>query len=289
MRPELRKRGRGRGYVDLDRKIPGKRDSYEKIPGVTTIVRDGKPSAALIGWAGVATTEYAINNWDELNAMPPGDRYKAISKGRYEGRDKAGDRGTEIHALARDLVGGAAVPVPPELKGYVGAAVRFMDEFDVRPFATELIVFNETHYYCGQLDLGASILIPDLAMYEWIPRDDEGRARALIDYKSGASGIWGDIAWQLAPYRYAEWAIEDGEIIEVPEFDFAMGVHLRPDGTYSAIPVLCEWEQFQQFLTVKENAENAEHANELLLTELAPPLMHTHHLVKVTDDSEETA
>src|SRR4051812_1700271 len=143
MRPQMRRRGRGRSYYDLDRPVPGKRNSYEKIRGVTSIVRDGKPNQALIGWAGSATAEYVIDNWELLAAMPPAERFKTINKGRYEARDAAGDRGTEIHALARELVGGAEVPVPPELRGYVDASVRFMNEFDVRPFATELIVFNE--------------------------------------------------------------------------------------------------------------------------------------------------
>lgn len=270
MRPKLRRYGRNRAYLDLDRPVPGKTKSWEKIPGVTSIVREGLPKEVFTRYAGTATAEYAVNNWDELGQLPAAERLARINKGRYENRDKAGDRGQEIHALARALVRGDEVPVPAEIRGYVHAAVKFMDEFDVQPFAEELIVFSETHYYCGQLDLMASVLIPDLAIYDWIPRDDAGRSRALVDYKSG-SGIFGELGYQLAPYRYAEFAIEDDEIIEVPEVDFGAGVHLRPDGTYSVIPVECGPEEFEDFLAIKRTAAVAERVRDLTLTEIVPP------------------
>lgn len=278
MRPKLRMYGRSRAYLDLDRPIPGKKHAYEKIPGVTTIVREGLPKEVFTRYAGTATAEYAVNNWDELSALPAADRLARINKGRYENRDRAGDRGREIHELARQLVKGAEVPVPKDLRGYVDAAVRFMDEFDVQPFAEELIVFSETHYYCGQLDLMASVLIPDLGSYDWIPRDDDNRARGLFDYKSGGSGIYGELAYQLSPYRFAEFAIEDGEVIDVPEVDFAAGVHIRPDGTYSVIPVECERAQFDDFLAIKETAGVADRTRDLVLSEIVPPLAPRYRL-----------
>jgi hypothetical protein len=271
MRPKLVRRGRNRWYVDLDRPIPGEPGKFERIPGVTTITKAGMPKQALMNWAGTATAEFVVNNWDELAELPPADRLNRINKGRYESRDAAGDRGTTVHTLARELMGGAEVPVPKELRGYVDAARRFMDQFDAQEFATELVVFSETHYYCGQLDVGASVLIPDLSEYDWIPRDDNGRSRMLGDYKTARSGIWGDLGYQLAPYRFADWAIEDGEVIEVPEFDFGAGIHLRPDGTYSVVPVECGEREFDEFLTIKANAAVADRAADLVLTEIVPP------------------
>lgn len=283
MRPKLRRYGRNRSYLDLDRPIPGKQRSWEKIPGVTTIVRKGLPKEVFATYAGTATANYAVNNWDDLAELPPAERLARLNKGRYEDRDKAGDRGTEIHELARQLVKGEEVPLPPEIEGYVRAAVKFMDEFDVRPFAEELIVFNETHYYCGTLDLGASILVPDLPIWSWVPVDEEGRTRALVDYKSGRSGIFGELSLQLSPYRFAEYAIENDEVVPVPEFDIGMGVHLRPDGTYSAIPVEIEREQFDDFLAVKRTAEVAERVIEYVMSEMTPPLAPRYTLIKTAD------
>jgi hypothetical protein len=283
VRPKLRRYGRNRVYLDLDRPIPGRARSWEKIPGVTTIVRKGMPKEVFATYAGTATAAYAVNNWDELSTLPPAERLSRLNRGRYEDRDKAGDRGQEIHELARQIVRGAEVPVPDEIHGYVTAAVKFLDEFDVRPFAEELIVFNETEYYCGQLDLGATVLVPDLPIWSWVPVDDQGRSRSLIDWKSGRSGIFGELSLQLSPYRYAEFAIEDGEVIEVPEFDFGMGVHLRPDGTYSAVPVEIGPEQFDDFLAVKRTAEVADKVIEYVMSEMTPPLAARYVLTKIAE------
>jgi len=273
--PRKRTAGQSRYYVDLDRPKPGKTNAYERIPGVTTIVREGLPKAAFVNYAGTATAEFAVNNWPELDALPPADRLKRISAGRYEKRDAAAGKGKLIHHIAQHAIGGDPVPVPEGVEGYVTAAIKFMDQFDVQPFpdCVELVVFNETHYYCGTLDLGGTMLIPDLSEYDWIPRDEDNRTRVIVDYKTGASGIWGDLGYQLAPYRYAEWgATETGEVIEVPGFDIGVGVHLRGDGTYSVVPVECGPDEFEDFLTIKRMAEIVDRQRELVMTEIVPPL-----------------
>lgn len=297
MRPKLVRRGRNRWYVNLDAPLPGqpadldpKKIQYTRIPGVTTIVKAGMPKDALTNYAGTATAEYAVNNWDELSKLPPAERLKDINRGRYGERNAAAQRGSTVHELARKLVHGETVPVPGELDGYVTAAVSFMEQFDVNPFCEELTVFSPTHYYCGTLDLGASVLIPDLEEFEWIPLGEDGRSRGLFDYKLSRSGIWGDLAYQLAPYRFADFCMmPDGEggfeVEAVPEFDFAAGVHLRDDGTYSVIPVECEEAEFLYFLTIKENAAAVEHARETLLTELVPPLAPHRRLITIGDDN----
>jgi hypothetical protein len=290
MRPKLVRRGRNRTYYDLDRPIPGEKTKYERIPGVTTIVRAGLPKEALTNYAGTATAEFAVDNWPELDALPPAERLKRLNAGRYEKRDAAAQRGQEIHGLARALVTGVEVPVPTELFGYVKAAERFMDEFEVIEIAAEMVIFSQEHYYCGTLDLAASVLIPDLPVYDWIPLDDDGRARGLFDYKTSPSGIWGDLAYQLAPYRFADYAIlpgsdpDDPEIIEVPRVDFAAGIHLRGDGTYSVVPVDCGDQEFEDFLTIKENASVADRSKFLTLTEIVPPHGPRYQLTKIEDE-----
>jgi hypothetical protein len=295
VRPKLKRAGRSRYYVDLDAPEPGqpadldpKKVKYQRIPGVTTIVRNGMPKEALTRYAGTSTAEYAVDYWDELAALPPAERLKRINAGRYENRDSAAQRGQQIHQLAQKLVRGETVPVPEDLNGYVRGAVRFMDEFAIEPIVEELTVFSPTHYYCGTLDLGAYAEIPDLPDFDWIPIDDDGRARGLFDYKTSRSGIWGDLAYQLAPYRFAEFAmVPDGdggfEIDTVPEFDFCAGVHLRPDGTYSVVPVECEWGQFEDFLVIKANAGVVERSKNLVLSELVPPRTTRFRLTEIAE------
>lgn len=288
MRPKMRRYGRNRAYYDLDRPVPGKKNTFEKIPGVTTIVREGLPKEVFTRYAGTATAEYAVNNWEELAALPAAERLKRINGGRYENRDKAGDRGQEIHELARQLAGGAEVPLPPEIRGYVLAVVKFLDEFDVQPIAEELLVFSERYYYAGRLDLAASVEVPDLPLYDWIPRGDDARSRGLFDYKSGGSGIFGELSYQLAPYRFAEYAMDEhDEVIEVPEVDFAAGVHLRSDGTYSVIPVVCGPEEFDDFLAIQRTAEVAEKTTGMVLAEITPPLAARYRITKASEGASE--
>lgn len=278
--------GRNRYYIDMDRPLPGGR--YTRIPGVTSIVKDGLPKPQLMIWAGDATAEYTIDNWAELDGLPIAERLKRLKKGRYETRDAAADKGTLIHRLADRLARGHEVPVPEGLEGYVAACVKFLDQFDAHPFAIEMTVYSETHYYCGQLDLGATVLLPDLPEFDYIPRDEDGRSRGLFDWKSGNSGIWGDLAYQLAPYRWAEWALdpmEDGttEVVEVPEFDFGAGIHLRKDGTYTVTPVECGAPEFGTFLKIKAVAEDLERTRDLALEAIVPPLTNRHKLTRIED------
>lgn len=284
MRPLLKVNGRNRYYVDLDRPTPGTAGRFERIPGVTTIVKDGLPKPALMNWAGDATAEYAVDHWDELAALPIAQRLKEIKGGRYSTRDAAADKGTEIHRCAEKLIAGHKVAIPEGLEGYVDACVAFFNQFDVKPFAVEMLVYSETHYYCGRLDIGANVLLPDGPEWDYIPRDDDGRSRGLFDLKSGRSGIWGDLSYQLAPYAHAEWAIDEfGEVCEVPEFDFAAGVHVRGDGGYTVTPVEVGVAQFDGFLKIKAVAEELERTRDYMLEAITPPLENTYRLTKIED------
>lgn len=284
MRPKPRQYGRNRVYLDLDRPVPGRKNTWEKIPGVTTLIREGLPKEVFARYAGTATAEYAVNHWDELAALPAAERLSRLNKGRYENRDKAGDRGTEIHTLARHLVHGHEVPVPAEIEGYVRAVVTFMDEFDLQPVAEELAVFSETDYWGGRLDFIGSVEVPDLEIYDWIPRGEDGRSVMLGDYKSG-SGIFGETAFQLAAYRHAEFAIDEDvpkgvapEIVDVPESDFGAGVHIRADGTYSVIGLDTSDSVYEDFLSIKATADVADRAPGLILSQITPPRTRRYRL-----------
>jgi hypothetical protein len=163
-------RGRNHWYVDLD---AGK----VRVPGVTGITGAGLPKEALINWAATATAGYAVDHWDELSALPLSERLSRLNGGRFESRDKASTKGTEIHVLAQRLIAGERVVIPDHLTGYVEACARFLDEFDFREEYVECLVYNETHYYSGQLDIIGTVVLPDMPDYDHIPRDDEGRSR----------------------------------------------------------------------------------------------------------------
>jgi hypothetical protein len=212
-------RGRGHSY-----KIDG-----EKADGVTTLLGDGLAKPALINWAANTTANYAVDNWQDLATMTPSARLEKLKKSRYEDLDKASKRGTEVHSLSEKLVQGIQVDVPDELAGHAESYVRFLDSFEPHPILVEFVVASRKWRYCGTGDLIADMIdTRDGKMYRW-----------LLDIKTSRSGIFPDVALQLAMYRHAEVYI-DAEGNE--QSMAALGVtrsgaiHVRADG-FDVIPL----------------------------------------------------
>lgn len=236
--------GRNHWYIDLDA-------GGERVPGVTKLAGDGLPKPALLNWAGDATAEYAVDNWDELSKLPLSERLKKMKGGRYEKRDAAANKGSQVHKLAERLIAGERVTIPDALNGYVQSCVQFLDAFELRALHVEAVVYSETHRHVGTLDIIGDVLLPDMPEYDHIGRDDDGYSRGLFDWKTSRSGIFGDVAMQLSPYRFSEFLIlPDGEVTEMPRVDFCAGIHLRADG-YSFVPLVCEEDQYRDFLYIK--------------------------------------
>lgn len=260
--------GRNHWYVDVDA-------GGERVDGVTTTTSNGLPKPALLNWAGEATAEYAVDNWDELAKLSPSERLKRIKGGRYEKRDAAANKGSQIHKLAERLIAGERVTVPDALTGYVQSCVRFLDEFDLRALYVERVCYSERYRHVGTFDLIGEVRLPDLPEYDHIPRDDSGYSTGLFDWKTGRSGIFGDVALQLAPYRWAEFLVgEDGQDMPMPDVDFCAGIHLRADG-YTVVPLKCDEDVYRDFLYVKEVARIVGGLRDLVGEPIEPPTMST--------------
>lgn len=275
---------RGHYYVDLD--------TGERVPGVTSITSDGMPKPALLNWAGDATAEYAVDNWDALTGLPYSERLKKIKGGRYEKRDAASNKGTAVHAMAERLIADEKVTVPDELVGYVNSCVRFLNEFDVRAEFVEAVVYSETHRHVGTVDLIAEVLLPDMPEYAHIGRDDDGYSRGLLDWKTSRSGIFGEVALQLVAYRHSEFLIDPkcsddapdaDRVLGMPEVDFTAGIHVRADG-YSFIPLETGPDVYRDFLYVKEVARVVAGLRDLVGDVIVPPTASQYVLSKAPEE-----
>lgn len=291
MRVVRRNHSRGHSYIDLD--------TNEKLPGVTTITGGGTPKDALINWAADATASFAVDNWEALTPLGPAAKLTRLKKGRYEDRDAAGKRGTEVHALGERLIKDERVTVPDELAGHVQSYTQFLDEFQAREvFAvgadgqqhamTEAVVYSEKGRYVGTLDLIADIVLPDMREYEDIPRDADGYVRALLDLKTSRSGIFGETALQIAAYRYCD-AMILGDArtmdnptrteIDMPHVDFTAAIHIRSDG-YDLIPVKADEETFLTFRYVRMVYLYDQNSRDLVGAPIVPPTASAYRLVK---------
>jgi hypothetical protein len=280
MRIQRKDSGRSHWYIDLDA-------GGERVPGVTTLTDQGMPKPALYNWNAEATANYTLDNWDTLAALPPSERLAKMKKGRWEMTRKAKARGTAVHTIADKYLAGERVPIPDGLEGYVNACIKFIDDFDLRLTYSEVVVYSEANRHCGQLDVLGDIYLPDIPEYEHVPRlgEDEGYARLLGDWKTGASGIFGDVGLQLAPYRFSEFMIlPDGTVVPMPQVDLCAGIHLRPDGEYQFVELLCDEDTYRDFLYVKEVARIVDGLRDLVGATIVPESGSKYALVRLDDD-----
>jgi hypothetical protein len=111
-----------------------------KVDGVTTLLKDGLPKPALVGWGIKSVAEYVADNLDSVYGMQPMGRnaiVQALKQAPYSQRDEAANRGTDVHALAEKLIHGEEVEVPDALRGHVDAYVKYLDEWKPEPVIVE--------------------------------------------------------------------------------------------------------------------------------------------------------
>jgi hypothetical protein len=200
----------------------------QRVPSVSAIkgVLD-KPG--LMRWAANATASWAAAHAAELAQMGDESWRANAARASDQVRDTAATAGKQVHAIAERLVWGE--PVPPEdpdgvpwtddVRRMGEHLARFMDAWQVTPRLAEAMVFNEDHRYAGTLDLHGVL--------------GDGN-RWLIDYKTGASGPWQEVALQLCGYKQATHVSIGGRDLVMPDVDRCGVLWVRPDG-WELVPV----------------------------------------------------
>jgi hypothetical protein len=225
-----------------------------QVDGVTTLLKDGLPKPALVGWGIKSVAEYVADNLDAVYGMQPMGRnaiVQALKQAPYSQRDDAARRGTEVHALAEKLIHGDEVEVPDALRGHVEAYARYLDEWQPEPVLVERPVAHRKGWYAGTLD--TVVRLPD------------GRV-CLDDIKTTRSGVYGETALQIAAYRFAEFYVStDGteQPMESLGITDTRVVWVRADG-YDVINVKADEDAFLTFKYVATVARAARGLNDLV-------------------------
>lgn len=228
-----------------------------EVGGVTRIVREGVPSPQFIDAAARNVAGYAIDHWDELAQKTPSKRLAELVASRWAERDAAAVRGKTVHRYAQDLAAGLEVEVPDALIGYVDSYLAFAEAYRLVELEVEATVVSRRWHYMGTVDLLATV--------------DDAPAVWLLDWKTGASGIWPEVALQLAAYAHAEAIVDaDGTERPMPPIERAAAVWLRGDG-YDVVPVDISEATFRVFLYAQQMAAYRAAPREQYVGEALPP------------------
>lgn len=239
----------------------------QRLWSVTTLLGQGVPKPALLGWAVKVTAEYAIDNLDMLAAVAGKDReaaLKLLKDARWRKSSEATARGSDVHRAAEQLAYGETPQVDPEIMPYVDQFSRFLDEHQPVFELAEAPVYNLTYHYAGTLDAVVTVA---------------GR-KCVLDMKTtpkrpgGADGArppFPEVALQLAAYRRAEkvgvnpanevtyqgrryYQYDDTTAtVPMPETDGALCLVVSPYD-YQLIPVRTDVEVWTAWLYVREVA-----------------------------------
>jgi len=225
------------GFRRIDR---GKGHSYkspngDRLPGVTTITGVIRNEAFTIA-AADKVAAWAGDEKETFVDMTPSQVTAAGKRYYRDHRFDAATRGQTIHQHAADLLDGKDVDVPEEDLAVVDQFLSFAKDWEVDPQAVECPVVSILGGYMGTFDfLGFA----------------RGRP-ALLDWKTGASGVWPETALQLAAYRHADFYVApDGSEVVMPDVDLVAAVWLQDD-SYEVVEVDASRDVWSTFLHCRE-------------------------------------
>ena len=219
-----------------------------RIKGVTTLIKNGLPNHALKYWSARTVAEYVADHpqdVDGLRGMGRAQMVAALKESPWQKRDDAAVKGTEVHALAQQLVNGAEVDVPEHLAGYVQACVDFLDDWKIQPLVVERPVASRAWWYAGTPDLIGAL--------------PNGRI-PLVDWKTG-NNVYGSTALQLMAYARAEFYVDDDWTEQpLPAIDDHLVVHLTSAGytVHRARSSEDVWQMFLHVATVGRRAKSVD-------------------------------
>jgi hypothetical protein len=220
------------------------------VKGVTTLINGGFPKPQLVNWAARTVAEYVADNFDlirEVRAQGRQETVDLLKGAHYRDRDRAAARGTEVHAIAEEIIYGRSVSVDEHLRPYVDGYVEFLDQWCIEPVITERPCASREWLYAGTFD----------AIVDFGAGQLKGK-RYLLDWKT-SKGVYGETAMQLAAYAHADFYMEpDDRETPMPEVHGLGVVHITPNGTalYLVADPAEAWKSFQHVAFVAKNTDS---------------------------------
>ena len=219
---------------------PDAQTEPRSLPGVTGIIKLIDKSGPLVGWAKRETAASAIRNLDALIAMRneggPQAAIDWLKKIPDYQRDRAADRGSDVHRIAEQIVRGQSPEIPEEIAPYVVAYQRFLKEWNPKFIAVEQMVGSLKHGYGGTFDCFFKL----------------GNELWLGDLKT-STNVYAETALQLAAYGAAEFIGRPDDPVKyrVPRATRFGVIHVVPEGA-ELVPYAVDKGTFATFLRCRE-------------------------------------
>ncbi|UGL61839.1 Cas4 family exonuclease [Microbacterium phage Franklin22] len=214
----------------------------EFIPGVTSTI-DNLPKPFLKAWGQKLVAQEAIAKFDQFERLKDANPEAAeewLKKAPNRFTAHAAKIGKISHGYFEELALGNEVSTADEeddVKVMVDHFKHYLDTMQPTFLLLEEGVYDEDLDYAGTFDAIARYNNPDMVI-----RDSFGNESPLVgvawqDNKTTRSGVHPEVGLQLAAYRYAKYMIrEDGSLINNKPGDFALVLHVRPEG-WELVPV----------------------------------------------------
>ncbi len=217
----------------------------DQVPGVTSII-SGRAKPALINWAAKSAAEFAVYNIGTVTDLAKKDPFAAIDlikRAHTRSSGNAAGRGTDVHGIIERLLNGERdVAVNKDVRPFIVQFQQFATEYKLIPDHNEITLWSDRYRYAGTAD-GLWRLTGDGI--------EEPNALAVVDIKTGASGVWEDAALQLAAYQNADYMLfPDGTREKMPVIEHCYAIWIRPDG-WALQPLDTGPETFATFLALR--------------------------------------
>lgn len=228
----------------------------EFIPGVTSTI-DNLPKPFLKAWGQKLVAQAAVEKYEAVGRLKDADPDAAIDwlkKAPNRFTAHSAKIGKLAHQVFEEQALGNAINyggLDPEVRVLVEHFDDYLQTMQPEFLLLEEGVYSEKHDYAGTFDAVARYNRPDLE-FEVAGEMVSLEGIAWQDNKTTRSGVHPEVGLQLAAYRHAEYIIrEDGTLVRNKPGDFALVLHVRPEG-WELIPVEAGLEELEVFLTLRK-------------------------------------
>lgn len=134
----------------------------KRMYGVTSILKAWGDKSQLINWSANCAVDYILENQDPdtkggNKVLITTQEVEQARTAHTRKRDKAGDKGTEVHKFLEDSLNkwietGTANWLPENAPEVVAKVLNWMQDNNIKPLKSEMPVYSLEHFYAGIAD-----------------------------------------------------------------------------------------------------------------------------------------